>query len=181
MSKLVKEMQMNVLKETFQDVRDMVLISPGPLKLNAISENKLRLDLRKKDIRLMLVKNTLARRVFGELGMELQDCWAGPTLVAWGSSSIANLSKELKDTLKPKDEKETFKSAVADGGQVTFKQALDLSTREEAIGRVMGLILSPGGNLLGSILGPGSQLQSQIKSLGEEKTDEESNSGEPAS
>lgn len=166
MSKFVKEMQMQVLRDTFQDTRDLVLINPGPL--DAITENKLRLDLRKQDIRLMLVKNSLARKVFGEMGVELNDCWAGPTLLAWGGDSVAGLSKALQKTFKEHKAVE-FKTALADGSQVTFEQATKMPTREEAIGRVVQLILSPGANLLAKIKGPGGQLAAQIKSIADEE------------
>jgi large subunit ribosomal protein L10 len=170
MSKLVKELQMKVMRETFHNVRDLVLLSPNGLA--AIPENKIRLDLRKKNIRMMLVKNALARRVLSGMGIDLQGCWEGPTMVAWGSTSIADLSKELEKSFKG-NPKVAFKTAVADGSQVSFDQALKFPTREEAIGRVVGLAMAPASNLLSSILGPASQLLGQIKSMGDEKKEEE--------
>ena len=38
--------------------------------LDAVSENQFRTDLRKKSIRVRTLKNTLARRVFTEIGLE---------------------------------------------------------------------------------------------------------------
>ena len=64
MSKVIKQMQMDSLKHTFKGVRDLVLLNV--VGLGAIPENKIRLDLRKKGIRLQMVKNSLARRVFAE-------------------------------------------------------------------------------------------------------------------
>src|SRR5690349_14199212 len=98
MSKVMKQMQMDSLKHTFKGVRDLVLLNV--VGLDAISENKMRLDLRKKGIRLQMVKNSLARRVFGELGLQIQSPWEGSTTVAWGSSSIAKLSQELDGLIK---------------------------------------------------------------------------------
>ena len=64
MSKVIKQMQMDALKTTFAGVRDLVLLSLS--KVDGVSENKLRLDLRKKKIYLHMVKNSLVRRVFDE-------------------------------------------------------------------------------------------------------------------
>ena len=53
MSKQVKQMQMDVLRGTFKDVRDMVFLNV--VGLNAIADNQIRLGLRKKGIRADLV------------------------------------------------------------------------------------------------------------------------------
>ena len=45
MSKQIKQMQMEALKQAFQGVRDMVFLSAS--KVSAQTENQLRLDLRK--------------------------------------------------------------------------------------------------------------------------------------
>jgi len=175
MSKVIKSMQIDALKQTFKGVKNMVLLSQG--KLGAIAENTLRLGLRKKNIRLQMVKNSLARKVFGEMGLELKDVWAGNTVVAWGGGeSIKDLSRELEAAFKDQTKKDPkfgeklrVKSAVAEGEQVTFEQALKMPTRLEAIGAVIGMILSPGSDLASILQSPGGQLASQIES----KTKEE--------
>ncbi len=68
MSKVIKQMQMDALKKDFNGVRDMVLLNI--VGLGAIPENQIRLGQRKKGIRLQQVKNSLARRTFGEMGAE---------------------------------------------------------------------------------------------------------------
>lgn len=165
-AKQVKESQMRELEERFHNVRDLVLMNVS--KLKATDENRTRLDLRKKNIRLMLVKNTLARRVLDKMGIPVTGVWEGPTLVAWGGTSVAGLSKELEKAFK--DNKNVqFKAAVADGQQVTFAQALKMPTREEAIGRVVALALSPASSLVSRLLGPASQVAGQIKSIAEKE------------
>src|SRR3954452_15130248 len=122
MSKVIKQMQMDVLKGAFQEVRDMVFL--GIVGLDATSENKMRLELRKKGVRLHQVKNTLARRVFGELGMQIEKPWGRPTTVAWGMSSVAELSQEIAALARKHDKKIKLKGAVADGSEVSFEMAL---------------------------------------------------------
>ena len=73
MSKVIKQMQMDALKHDFNGVRDMVMINI--VGLDAITENHIRLGLRKKGIRLQQVKNSLARRVFTEFGLNIKNPW----------------------------------------------------------------------------------------------------------
>lgn len=170
MSKAIKQMEMDALKTTFSGVKNLVLISQN--KLGAIAENQLRLNLRKKNVRLQMVKNSLARKVFGELGLELKDVWTGNTVIAWGGGeSVKDLSRELEAAFKdvgkkdPKfGEKVKVKMAVAEGEQVTFEQALKMPTRLEAVGEVVSMILGPGAALAACLQGPGGQIASQIES-----------------
>jgi large subunit ribosomal protein L10 len=170
MSKVIKQMQMNALKSDFKDVRDLVLLNI--VGLDAIAENKIRLDLRKKGIRLQMVKNSLARRVFDELGLSIKSDWAQSTTVAWGAASVAELSKEIETVVKKQEKKMKVKLAVADGQQVDFATALKMPTRGEALGRVAMLAMAPAGRLAAQILGPASQVAGQIKSIKDMKKDE---------
>ena len=49
MSKVIKQMEMDALKQTFQDIRDMVILSAS--KLSCQQDTQLRAALRKKNIR----------------------------------------------------------------------------------------------------------------------------------
>jgi ribosomal protein L10 len=162
MSKQIKQMEMDALEQTFHGVRDLVVLSIQGLDCR--TDNQVRLGLRKKNIRLQRVKNSLTRRVFEQMGMKLDKTWDGPTTLAWGSGSLAELSREL-DTLFKKNDKVKFKGAVADGQEVTFDLALKMPTRAEAIGRVISLILAPAGRLVSQIMGPASLVAGQIKGL----------------
>ena len=37
-----------------------------------------------------MVKNSLTRRVFGDMGMKIDKGWEGPTTLAWGGASVAD-------------------------------------------------------------------------------------------
>src|SRR5262249_401449 len=118
MSKQIKQMEMDSLKATFRDVRDLVFLSAH--RLDCQADNQLRVSLRKKNIRLQVVKNSLMRRVFEDLGIKADTYWEGSTMLAWGSSSLADLSKEL-DALIKKNDKLKAKGAIAEGQEITFK------------------------------------------------------------
>ncbi len=178
MSKQIKQMEMDALKNTFQSVRDLVVLSVH--KLDCQADHQLRSSLRKKNIRLHMVKNSLTRRVFDELGMKVSKYWEGSTVLAWGGSSLAQLSRELDTLLKKFDKVVQVKGAIAEGQEVTFKQALAMPTREEAIGRIISLALSPASRLLSQIMAPASQIAGQIKTLSEKTEETAAAQAEPA-
>jgi large subunit ribosomal protein L10 len=174
MSKQVKQMQMDVLAKTFRDVKDMVFLSTNAI--DSLTDNKVRLGLRKKNISLLMVKNSLARRVFNDLGVKPGDeAWAGTTVVAWGAESVKDLSREVETALlkdaKFKD-KVKVKTAVAEGQPVPFARALTMPTRKEAIGEIIGMILGPAASIAGCLTGPAAQVASQIQTISEKKEGE---------
>jgi len=180
MSKAIKQMEMDDLRRAFAGVRDMVVLSVKGL--NSLGEYTLRASLRKKKIRLKMVKNSLTRRVFAEMGMNFPDdapIWKLNTVVAWGANSIAELSRaidtELRDVKKANlyRDKVTIKGAVAEGEPLDFKEALTRPTREEAISQILGLTLSPGAQVVGCLVSPGGQVVGQIASIAEKKEEEE--------
>jgi len=165
MSKRIKQMEMDDLRETFQDVRDLVFLTSS--KLGSQANTALRHGLRKKHIRLKVVKNSLARRVFDDLGMRVTRFWEGQTVVAWGSSSLADLSKELDALARKNDKVLKVKGAVAEGQEISFPEALKMPTRAEALGRIVSLALSPASRIVSQILAPASNIAGQIKTLQE--------------
>ena len=178
MSKQVKQMQMDAMAAEFQGVRDLVVMSVTGLSSQA--DNRIRLDLRKKGIRLRTVKNSLLRRVFGDAKIDLPDAtWAGPTTLAWGGDSIKGLSKEIDAAARKKENEKliTVKAAVAEGETVPFARALTMPTRLEAIGEVVATILGPAASIAGCLTGPASQVASQIQTISEKKPEE---AGAPA-
>lgn len=167
MSKVIKQMEMDALKATFKDVRDFVFLSST--KLDTTLNNNMRAGLRKKKIRLQMVKNSLTKRVFSEMGMNIKEYWAGTTLIAWGAGSLAELSKELDAIAKKNEKILKVKGAVSEGQEISFKQALAMPTRAEAIGRVVALAMAPAGRLIGQLRAPGANLASQIKTIAEKQ------------
>jgi large subunit ribosomal protein L10 len=166
MSKAIKQMEMDALEKTFRDVRDLVFLSVSGV--SATADNQMRLALRKKNVRLHVVKNSLARRVFDKLGIQASSdtYWLGHTLIAWGHNSLKELSLEI-DALMKKNDKIKAKGALADGQEVTFEQAKKMLSKTEAIGRVVGLAMSPAARLVAQIQGPAGRIAGQVKTLRE--------------
>jgi ribosomal protein L10 len=177
MSKVIKQMQMDALKKTFGTAKDYVVLNI--VGLNAIADNQFRTTLRKKNVRLLQVKNSLARLAFKDLGIDIgtdSDYWKGSTTFAWGATSVSELSRSIEAELKnPKTQaqfkgKVNIKGAIAEGLLVPFAVALKMPTRQEAIARVLMLALAPAARVAGQIIGPASALARQVTEKKEEAT-----------
>lgn len=172
MSKVVKEMIMSDLVERIGASRDMLVVDSS--RLDAVTANRLRLELREKNITALTVRNSLARRALHNVGVKALDpVLEGPSTLVWGSEDIVALSKEIARWAREIAQLE-IKGGTVEGSSLTAADVEQLSkspSREELIGQIVGLILSPGGRLSGALLGPGGMLASQIETIaeGEEK------------
>ena len=110
MSKQVKNMQIAALKSEFGSTRDFVVM--GINKLDNDANGALRTNLRKKKISLRVVKNSLARKVLGDLGLNVKGdspLFTGMTILAFGGSSVSELSREVESELKNPKNAGTYK------------------------------------------------------------------------
>src|ERR1700681_733195 len=101
MSKIIKQMEMDALQADLKEVRDLVVLNTKGLSCQG--DYLFRANLRKKSIRLKMVKNSLARRVFSDLGLRVPDdspYWGEATTFAFGAGSIAELSREIESELR---------------------------------------------------------------------------------
>ena len=185
MSKIVKQMEYTALEATFKGVRDLLLIVPT--KVDSGLDFNFRKQLRDKKVRVQMVKNTLAQRVFGAQGVTVDaKVWGGTTLVAWGGDSIKGLSQAVNTLIKEIEKKDpkakdkfVVKAAVADGVPVTLDQALKMPTRLEAIGDILGMILGPGSAIAACLTAIGAQLAGQIATLADRKEEPVAAPAEP--
>ena len=168
MSKVVKRLMIDALQERLGDRRDLVVLDTS--KMDALSDNQLRLELQQKGITLYAVKNSLARVVFKEKGIDANsDVLAGPSVLAWGCEDVVALSREMVAYAR-KIEKLEIKGATVDGQMVDSQGVKDISkgpSRLELIGQISGLLLSPGAKLAGALLGPGGTISGQLKAMSE--------------
>jgi len=171
MSKYVKNLITDHLREHLTEVNDALLVNVVGLDANA--DNRLRAELRSKDINLMVVKNSLAARATA--GTPLEAMFRGLTgtaAVCWGGEDIVNLAKEIT-RLAADEQYEAFQArgGVMDGEALSAAQVADVSrwpTRHEQIALLVGQILSPGANLAAQLNGPGGALVGQIAQKAEE-------------
>lgn len=168
MSKYVKELMMDQLRGDLGGCTSLLLVD---LKdLDAISEFQLRRDLRKKNIKLRALKNTLARRVFNEMGLGGLDKYLeGPSVAVWGGDGVAELAKEISTQVKNL-KKPAIKGGAVDGVVIGPDQVEDITklpSREALIGRVVSLALAPAQRVVSLANAPASGLLGQLKTLAE--------------
>jgi large subunit ribosomal protein L10 len=168
MSKYVKELMMDQLRTDLDGTKSVLILD---LKdLDAFSENRLRLDLRKKNIQFRSLKNTLARKVFSDLGLGgLDQFLSGPSVAAWGGEGVAELAKELSTQVK-KLQKPAIKGGAVDGtiiGPSQVEEITRLPSREALIARVVGLALAPVQRVVSLANSPASGLLGQLKTIAE--------------
>jgi large subunit ribosomal protein L10 len=166
MSKYVKELMMDQLRTDLGDNKSLLILD---LKdLDAQGEYQLRRDLRKKSIHLRVLKNTLARRVFADLGMDgLSQFLVGASAAAWGGEGIAELAKEISKQVKALKKPE-IKGGAVDGVVVGPGQVEDITklpSREVLIGQVLTILLSPAREALGLVTSPASTLIGQLEAF----------------
>ena len=174
MSKYVKEMMMDQLRLDLGDTRSLLILD---LKgLDAIAEHQFRRDLRKKSIRVRALKNSLARRVFSDVGLDgLSKYLEGPSVLVWGGEGVGELAKEVSSQVKTLKKPE-IKGGVVDGlviGPAQVDEITKLPSREQLIGRVVSLALAPVQRILSLANAPAGSLMSQLQTMSEPGSGEE--------
>jgi large subunit ribosomal protein L10 len=167
MSKAIKDMLVDDLKHRLQDVGDVMVVSLG--QLDAQKTTQLRQTLRKKQIHLQLIKNSLARRAIAgtPLAPALEKA-AGMLALAWGGEDVVDLAKEL-DRLAGDKEFEGFecRGGALDGSRLEaddVKRVAKWPSRSEQLSILSGQISSLGAVLSGQITSAGGLLAGQLAS-----------------
>ena len=166
MSKYVKDLLSKDISNRLEGVTDCVLANV--IGLDANSNGALRKRLREKDISLLVVKNSLARRATE--GTALAPAFegvGGTNAVLWGAEDFVSLVKEVEDLNQDEyfEEFET-RGGVMDGEQLSPQRVAEISkwpSRAEQLSMLVGQILGPGSQLAAQLTGPGSALASQVK------------------
>jgi len=170
MSKQLKNLIADEVKKRLTGVNDALLANV--IGLDSTNTFALRKELRSKNISLLVVKNSLARRATeGTPICKAFEDNEGSLAVVWGGEDFVSLAKELVAIhKKPEFEKFTAKGGVMDGEKLSAEKVTEVSkwpNRAGQISIVMGQILSPGSKLLSQLNGPGGKLLSQIKQKSE--------------
>ncbi len=175
MSKPLKELILADYKKRFDDVEAALVIDVRGMDAN--DNNALRLDLASKDIRVTIVKNSLARKAFAGTGLEpIIGSLQGPSALAYGAESVVDVARELVAWAR-KLEHLDLRAAVLDGelfeGKAGVARLSQYPTRLEAQARAVQLILTPAATLAAAMLGPPSGILSIVKEIERRVSDEQ--------
>ncbi|MFZ5831315.1 MAG: 50S ribosomal protein L10 [Planctomycetota bacterium] len=170
MSKYVKNLITDDVRQRLSGVNDALLVNLVGMKAN--SAHRLRSELRKKNIHIMVVKNGLAARAVSDTPLApMLEGLTGTAAVCWGAEDIVSLSKEIMKLLKdPQYAPFAARGAVLDGQALPAEKIEEISkwpSRPEQLSILVGQILSPGATLNGQLIAVGGALASQIEKKAE--------------
>jgi ribosomal protein L10 len=166
MSKYLKSLICEDISGRLNGVDDALLVNVIGMESNQTVA--LRKRLREKNINLLVVKNSLAKRATEGTPLAAAFEGAEGTLaLCWGSEDFISLVKEVTELDKGSEfEKFEARGGVMDGESLSPERVKEISkwpNRAEQLSLLIGQILSPGANLSAQLLGPGGALASQIE------------------
>ena len=168
MSKPVKNLIVDSYLRRFADVDGAVVVNLRGVDANANSS--LRGALAKQQMRVTVVKNTLARRAWSGMAIEsLCEVIDGPSAVVYGGETVVDIARILVEHSKQIPELE-LRGALMEGQVFVADQIDALSkypTRSEAQAQALQLVLSPAQNLVAAAQGPGRRVVSLVKAIEE--------------
>lgn len=172
MSKQLKNLITNEIRQRLEGVNDALLVNV--IGLNSANTFALRKELRARNIHLLVIKNSMAKRATeGTPLARAFDDTEGSLAVVWGAEDFVSLAKELVElNRKPEFDKLQPRGGVMEGERLSAEKVQEVSKWPNRTGQIsilLGQILSPGSQLLSQITGPGGQLLSQVKKKSEEE------------
>jgi len=185
MSKFVKDLLTRDLRNQLSGVGDALLVNV--IGLDAIRTTKLRGELRKKNIKLEVIKNSMARRATE--GTPLAPAFEGlegTLAIVCGADDFVSLTKEVVRLTEAKEfEGFQARGGAMDGAKLSTAEVKDVSkwpTRQEQLSLLVVQILGPGSRLASQLNAGGGALVSQVKTHAEnlEKASGEAPVGEAA-
>ncbi|NNC49209.1 MAG: 50S ribosomal protein L10 [Flaviramulus sp.] len=142
--------------------------------LNAGTTSNLRRAAFKANVQMAVVKNTLlakameaSERDFGDLPTVLK----GNTSVMY--SETGNVPAKLIKTFRKKSDKPLLKGAFIEEavyiGDNQLDMLVDIKSKEELVGEIIGLLQSPAKNVISALKSSGGKLAGIIKTLSEKE------------
>ena len=142
--------------------------------LNAVATSDLRRACFKANVRLAVVKNTLLEKAmeasdkdFGALPTTLK----GNTSVMY--SETGNAPAKVIKAFRKKSDKPFLKGAYIEEaiyiGDDQLDMLVDIKSREELIGEIIGLLQSPAKNVVSALQSSGGKLSGIIKTLSQKE------------
>lgn len=172
MSKYVKNLVTRELAERLAGVDEAVLVNVVGLDANRTVV--LRKQLREKNIHLLVVKNSLAKRATEGTPLSAAFNGAeGSLAIVWGGEDFVSLVKEVA-ALDKSAEYEALhaRGGVMEGEQLSAERVMEISkwpNRQEQLSILSGQLLSPGSRLVSQLIAPGGALASQIEKKSKEE------------
>ena len=153
-----KEQLVAGIKEKLENSKSVILADYRGLAVKEFTS--LRAQLRKEDVELQVMKNTLGRIAADQWGAEdVSPYLTGPTVWAFSMKDPAKGAKLLKEFAKTHP-KLVLKGGIMEKkgfGPVMAEAMADLPSREVLLGQVAGMLQAPITGLARVLLGPVNQ------------------------
>ena len=174
MTKEEKQSAINDLSQTLDS--NVVIYITDISELDATATSSLRRQCFAKDIKLSVVKNTLLKKAMENVKdkdlSELYDILPGPTAIM--ISEVGNAPAKLIKDFRKKNDKPVLKGAYVEEmvfvGDDQLKTLVDIKSKDELLGEVIGLLQSPAKNVLSALTSSKSTIAGIVKTLSEKES-----------
>jgi len=144
--------------------------------LNAAKTTELRRTCYKQDIKLIVVKNTLLQKALENSSVDYSELYGslvGETsmLLSNVGNAPAKIIRDFSKASKSKIKKPILKAAYVEEsfyiGENQLEALINVKTKNELIGEVIGLLQSPAKNVISALQSGGSTIHGVLKTLSE--------------
>jgi large subunit ribosomal protein L10 len=144
-------------------------------ELNVEVTNQLRRQCFKKDIKLMVVKNTLLRKAMEQSERDfsaLYEVLVGPTaiMISESANDPAKLIKEFRKTAPKPLLKAAFIEEMAYIGDEQIDFLISIKSKDELVGDLVALLQSPARNVISAVQSGGAKIAGIVKTLSEKES-----------
>ena len=165
-----KKLVVEEIKEKIQGAKSVVFVKFQGLTV--AQDTELRREFRKNNVEYKVLKNTLVRRAFNELGVtDFDEDLNGPTSVAFGADETG-AAKVIAEAVKKYENKVEIKSAYVDGGKVDVagvNALASMPSKEELIAKMLGSLQAPISNFVGVLSAMPRSLVIALNAIAEKK------------
>ncbi len=175
MTREEKFQTIEVLSKQLNEIPNFYITNVGDL--DSVKTSELRRMCFKKDIKLMVVKNTLLRKAMEKSEKDLDELFktlTGPTslMLTEAGNVPAKLIKEFRK--KFKSEKPLLKGAYVEQSAYIGENQLDIleniKSKNEVIADIVALLQSPAKNVISALQSGGNTLAGIVKTLSEKES-----------
>lgn len=165
-----KKQVVEQITEKLKNAKSVVLVDYKGLTV--AQDTEFRNEFRKAGCEYKVLKNTMVRRAFNELGVtSFDEDLNGPTAIAFGTDETG-AAKVAVEACKKYNDVISVKSAYVDGSYVDKNGVVALSkmpSKEELIAKMLGSMQAPITNFAGVLSGITRQLVVALNAISEKK------------
>lgn len=165
-----KKLVVEDIKSKIQAAKSVVFVKF--VGLTVAEDTELRKEFRKNNVEYKVLKNTLIKRAFNDLGItSFDEELNGPTSVAFGADETA-AAKVIVDATKKYENKVAVKCAYVENEKIDengVKALAAMPSKEELIAKMLGSLQAPITNFVGVLSAMPRSLVIALNAVAEKK------------